>query len=221
MSKKGYKQTEEHRKKLSISNKGQIPWNKGIPRLEETKRKISEGEKGKIVFEETRQKMSNSHKGKIPWNKGISCSEETKIKISKANQDHLPWNKGKKLPSLSEETKRKMSESAKGKSKSKETCQKMSDSRKGEKCYNWKGGRSFKPYCEKFNNQKREEIRDLYDRKCYICGKNEKENITKTNKIRKLSIHHIDEDKEQGCNGKQWKLVPVCMHCHGKIHNKK
>ncbi len=39
--------------KMSKSKKGQIPWNKGIARSEETKRKISE-----------------SLKGNIPWNKG-------------------------------------------------------------------------------------------------------------------------------------------------------
>ncbi len=84
----------------------------------------------------------------------------------------------------------------------------------GENNPNWKGGISFAPYCEKFNNRKKEEIRNQYNRQCYICGKNEKDNITKTNKIIRLSVHHIDGDKEQGCNGKQWKLIPLCMHCH-------
>ena len=36
----------------------------------------------------------------------------------------------------------------------------------------------------------------------------------------RLSVHHIDEDKEQGCNGKEWKLVPLCMKCHSKAHKK-
>ena len=39
--------TEESRRKLSKSCKGRIPWNKGIPRSEVTKRKISQTEKGK------------------------------------------------------------------------------------------------------------------------------------------------------------------------------
>jgi hypothetical protein len=63
----------------------------------------------------------------------------------------------------------------------------------------------------------KEDVRNFYGRKCYICGRDEKDNITKTNKLRKLSVHHIDEDKEQGCNGKLWKLVPLCMHCHNSI----
>ena len=38
----------------------------------------------------------------------------------------------------------------------------------------------------------------------------------------RLSVHHLDNDKEQGCNGKKWKLVPLCIHCHNstKIKNK-
>jgi len=31
-----------------------------------------------------------------------------------------------------------------------------------------------------------------------------------------LSIHHIDHDKEQGCSGKPFNLVPMCPSCHSK-----
>jgi len=85
----------------------------------------------------------------------------------------------------------------------------------------WKGGISYLPYCELFNNKKREEIRDKYNRKCYICNKDESKNITKSGNKWRLSVHHIDLDKEQGCNNKGWKLIPVCMKCHRKIHNNK
>ena len=88
----------------------------------------------------------------------------------------------------------------------------------GELNHNWQGGKSFFPYCDKFNDRKREEIRNKYGRKCYICHKNEEENITHTGKIRKLSVHHIDADKGQGCNGKQWKLIPLCLKCHNNKH---
>ncbi len=91
----------------------------------------------------------------------------------------------------------------------------------GEKSANWQGGIGFYPYCDKFNAPKREEIRNKYDRKCFICNLEEKYNITKTNKIRKLSVHHIDDDKEQGCNDKPWFLVPLCMKCHGRVTHKK
>ena len=86
----------------------------------------------------------------------------------------------------------------------------------GEKSSNWQGGKSFEPYCPKFNNRLKEKIRNKYNRKCYICNRNEKDNITRTGKFRRLSIHHIDRDKEQGCNGKPFKLIPLCMYCHPK-----
>lgn len=83
-------------------NKGRVPWNKGKPRDEETKRKIAEkltgtslseetkkkmsetrkGVKKKPVSDETRKKMSESRKGRIPWNKGIPWSDEVKSNIS-------------------------------------------------------------------------------------------------------------------------------------------
>ena len=88
----------------------------------------------------------------------------------------------------------------------------------GENHWNYQNGKSFEPYCEKFNNQKKEEIRNQYDRKCYVCNKDELENKYKSGKMIRLSIHHIDEDKQQGCNGKQWKLVTSCLHCHQKLH---
>ncbi len=114
----------------------------------------------------------------------------------------------------SEDTKRKISEAEKGKIISNETKKIWSEQRSGENNSNWRGGTSFEPYCEKFNEKKKEEIRKQYERKCYLCNRDEKDNIYKNGKQIKLSVHHIDNDKEQGCNGKQWKLVPLCMHCH-------
>lgn len=86
----------------------------------------------------------------------------------------------------------------------------------GENSHSWQGGKSFEPYCEKFNKKKKEEIRDKFDNKCILCGKTKEEN-----KNRELSVHHIDRNKDQGCNGHEWDLVPLCMSCHGKVHGMK
>ena len=86
--------SEETRKKLSESHKGQPAWNKG--------KKLGP------VTEEHKRKLSESHKGQPAWNKGIPCSEEHKKKLSEVN-------KGKKLGPMTEETKKKMSEAKKGK----------------------------------------------------------------------------------------------------------
>ena len=81
------------------------------------------GKSGVKHTEEHNKKISESHKGKIPWNKGKEMSEEAKRKSSESH-------KGKKM---SEEAKRNMSESRKGTKLSEETKQKMSESHKGTK----------------------------------------------------------------------------------------
>jgi hypothetical protein len=66
--------TEEHRKNLGISHKGQKAWNKGISCREETKQKLRESNKKKepwnkgltnVYSEETLKKLKESHKGQI------------------------------------------------------------------------------------------------------------------------------------------------------------
>lgn len=83
---------------------------------------------------------------------------------------------------------------------------------RGENAPNWQGGISFGQYCVKFNEELKEKVREKYGRRCFLCGKTEKENK------RKLSVHHVDYDKGRGCNGKRWLLVPLCMVCHTKTN---
>ena len=73
-------------------------------------------------------------------------------------------------------------------------------------------------YCPKFNEECRESNREKYDRRCLLCDLPEEENITKTGKQKKLSVHHYDMNKLQGCYGNIWKLVPLCMRCHPNSH---
>lgn len=91
---------------------------------------------------------------------------------------------------------------------------KMIESLKGKHCGpgnpNWRGGVSFGQYCPKFNSAIKEEVRNKFGRRCFICGKDE--SINK----RKLDVHHVDYDKYQGCDGKKWMLVPLCRSCHSK-----
>lgn len=95
----------------------------------ERRKKISQTSKGRKHTEKTRKKISNSHIGKIKSeqhrkNIGLSStgrkmSDENKQKLSermKGNTNCVnrkPWNKGKKLPSPSKETRQKRSESMK------------------------------------------------------------------------------------------------------------
>ena len=100
---------------------------------EETRRKMSEAHKGKKLSEEHRRKISEAHKDK-------TFSEEHRRKLSENNPMKRPEvrrkqseaKKGKKGKTLSEETRRKMSEARKGRTFSEETRRKISEAKKGK-----------------------------------------------------------------------------------------
>ena len=68
------------------------------------------------------------------------------------------------------------------------------------------------PYCERFDEDCRERNRDRYSRRCFLCDKDETDNG------RRLSVHHVDMNKRQGCDAHAWKLIPLCQSCHGRAH---
>ena len=92
---KGKPKTEAARKKLSEANKGK--------RLsEETRKKISEARKGHLVSEETRRRMAEVKNGK-------RLSEETKHKMSEAkkgkpsNTNGMHWFNNGKINTMAKE----------------------------------------------------------------------------------------------------------------------
>ena len=95
-----------------------------------------------------------------------------------------------------------------------EHLQKISAALQGIPHDEWDGFAARNNYCPKFNETCRERNRDKYDRLCFICGKSEEDNGEK------LSVHHVDMSKSQGCDGEKWKLVPVCRTCHSMSHTK-
>jgi len=90
----------------------------GVKCSDETKRKIGEAHRGKVVSEETRSKLSIANKGKPSNRKGCKLSDETRKKISEA------------VKGISEETRKRESESHKGHKHSDEQKQKISESLK-------------------------------------------------------------------------------------------
>ncbi len=82
----------------------------------------------------------------------------------------------------------------------------------------WEAFAKEQKYCPAFNEACRESNREKYGRRCFICDLPEAENKTKTGKVRKLSVHHVDMNKDQGCDGHEWKLVPVCLRHHKQAH---
>lgn len=168
-------------------------WNKGIPQTTETKLKISVGVKNSDKHQNAVKNFETAHYG----------------------DDNGNWKGGLKYicPKCGGK-----------KSYNSKTCRKCLDFT-GKNNPNYNEGKSYGDYCEKWTEKKREEVRNQYGRKCYLCGKSEEQQKAdqklKGKREFRLSVHHIDDDKEQGCNNKPWKLVPLCLQCHIKVKKHK
>ena len=104
-----------------------------------------------------------------------------------------------------------------GKTHTEETKQKMRDNHadfSGKNHPQWKGGISFEPYCQKFNDALKQEIRDRYNNCDFISGLPD----YICNPSRKLDVHHVDYNKMQGCDGYKWHLIPLSMSNHRKTN---
>ena len=81
---KGKTHSLETRKIISDRGKGRTPPNKGVPMSDDQKTKLSESLKNYFSNDDNRRKQSDAHKGK-------KHSEETKRKMSEAHKEY--WEK--------------------------------------------------------------------------------------------------------------------------------
>lgn len=204
--------------------KGNVPLTKGFTK--ETSpivAKISAKKIGqKVPWSEERRKNNaeNCPRGEEHWNYGRQASAESRQKMSESHKGkhkgHIwvgkthPWL-GKNHTDVS---KQKNSLAHIGKPSQKKGTRQLSTS--GENNPAWNGGTSFEPYCHKFTKYLKEEVRERYERKCLNCGKTENDNIAPSKRKKKLAVHHVDYDKQQGCKKPKIKLVPLCNSCHGR-----
>lgn len=210
-------------KKLSLSLKGHIPWNKGISRTKVEKEKISNTRKqrikeGKIkISEETRKKISKANKGKKKH------SEEFKKKQSEKMKKNNPMKNSETIKKHIETCRingvyDRLSKRFKtnNPTKNPETIKKIIDANSGEKAHNWQGGKSFEPYSPEFNKQLKEKMRKRDNYRCQQCFRHQDE-LTKNTKTGlkpcKLHIHHIDYNKQ---NNNPENLVSLCSSCHAQ-----
>lgn len=156
----GFKHSEESKKKMSDSRKGNKHPFFGKHHSEETKRKIGKASKGRIVTEETRKKISLVSSKQIGPNRGKKFSEEWKRKIGEAHRGIKTWTK---IKHHSVEVRKKIGEAI-----------------TGEKNPNWKGG--ITPHYLKIRNSERYKLwrkavfeRDNYA--CILCGDNKGGNL--------------------------------------------
>ena len=189
----GMRKKESEKKKRKYSSGETIVWNKGKTKeTDEILMKVSEKSRGRVFTEEHKKNMRGK-RGPNEKLKGRVFTEETRKKLSDSHIGTEGYWLGKHF---SEAHIANISKSCKGKN--------------GELSSQWKGGVSFLPYCEKFDNDFKERIREFFGRCCYICGKNKIDNG------QKLDVHHVTYNKDTCCDNTKPLFVPLCQSCHMK-----
>jgi len=197
-------------------------WMAGKPHTNDTKQKMSISHVGLEFSEEHRKNLSAAKLG-VPQPKMRGANNPMKRPeiIAKFKGENNPMKRpeiaaksgaAKRGIPRSEETKKKLSVANFGHHHTEETKCKIGKSIEGYKHWNWQGGIARLPYCPKFNNRLKEEIRIAHGRTCFLCPTTESENG------RKLDVHHADFNKGQGCRH-VWNLLPLCKKCHSHTTN--
>jgi len=194
-------------------------------RTAKMKANMSAAAMGHSVSKETCQKISKALTDvpKSPEHCAALSDAHTDVPLSPAHCAAL--SAAKMGHSVSEEARAKssakqsgVSSPLKGRNVSETSKRKASATKQGIIYDDWESYACEKKYCPKFNEACRESNRVKYNYRCFMCNKPQSKNIDKNNKVRKLSVHHVDMDKAQGCES-NWKLVPLCMKCHSVAHN--
>jgi hypothetical protein len=149
---------------------------------------------------EVRNKISIANKGRI-------FTKEWKAKISKSLTGKHGARNG---AHHTESAKQKLRDVRIGMKASKETKEKMSACRRGKDNPAWQGGVSFGKYCPKFNDEFKERVRAFFDYKCLECGNPQNGE--------RLTVHHIQYNKQTCCDGSLPMFAPLCRNCHAKTN---
>ena len=131
-------------------------------------------------------------------NKRKQYYEDNKDKIKERDKQHYEKTRDSNTPRLGSEEYRI----------------KCSCTKQGIPREEFNGFAKNSPYCEKFDNDCRESNRIKYNNCDYISGIHK--DICSPN--RELSVHHVDYNKQQGCDDHEWKLIPLCLSNHIKTN---
>ena len=166
----------------------------GCVACEETRRKISDSKKGKHHSEETKKKISESKSGEKNPMFGKHHSEESKQKISESKKNisdetRRKMSDSKKGKHHSEEHKKKIGEANKGKHHSEETKKKISESQSGEK-HPMFGKHLSEETKKKISESKSGEKHPMF-------GKHHSEETKKKMSYSQKGKHHSEETKQK------------------------
>ena len=189
---------------------GHPAWNKGIPRSEQTKAKISKA----------------CH-GRVPWNKGMvglpgyrkgaKHTQEARHKMSKAHTGmEKPWARSERVDvicpycgAVSQKTPYE-AELYVGFCNLEHWYAYLDEHPDAHP--NWRGGVSSEPWPFEFDENLKEQIRARDGFRCQLCGVSADEHASDG---RQLSVHHMDYDKN---NCDPANLVTLCVVCHSRVN---
>lgn len=178
---------------------------------------------GKHHTEETKQKIRDNHADQSGENNGM---------YGKTGSDHPCFGRKRTIEErkkisdsrtgivFSKEHLRNMSITQKGRHHTEESKQKIRlnmNNRVGENNPNWNGGTSFGEYCPKFNEVVKRNVREKYNNCDFISGLHS----SICNGGKRLCVHHVDYNKMQGCDGHEWRLIPLSQSNHSRTSGKK
>lgn len=216
--KKGYKHSEEAKKKMSEARKNN--WANPVYRERAIKSRQHPWEF--VNHEQEREKRKKKMMGNT-FREGLPCSEKA-IEIN--TKRIIELNKSRKGVPLSPEHK-----------------QKLHDAFAGNKCHLYRHGQSFGKYCEKFNNNLKERVRAFFNYTCPLCNKTQDENkeklsvhhvytekmacceseINEMDELRNKLPKHIVKLGDPVFSNEEIArirmMVPLCRECHSKIHS--
>jgi hypothetical protein len=122
------------------------------------------------------------------------------------------WKKKMVSSIFTEQTLNKMKESARKRSQNPVYLKKLKDSAKrGASNHMWKGGISYGKYCQKFNYEFKERVREFFGRVCIECGTPENG--------KRHTVHHINYNKMVCCNDVKPLFACLCTSCNTKANN--
>lgn len=163
----------------------------GKPKSSEHCRNISIGKTGVSHSDVHKKNNSKAQKGKV-------LSDLTRKKIGDSEKGEKNWNYGKERTYADRV--------------------KMSCGIRGISIEDFDGFISDNPYCSKFNDKLKRQVREEYNNCDFISGLPASICNVINGKVHKLSIHHIDYNKVQGCEGHKWLLIPLSHSNHMKTN---